>query len=100
MNDLTNSQILRYHNEKKEMVLAYVLVIFLGLLGVHRFYLGYVGTGFIMLGLTLFGFIVVFTFFIAAIWVLVDLFLIPEMTKMHNRKLMTDLEKEAQERRE
>ena len=54
MNDLTDSQILRYHNEKKEMVLAYVLVIFLGLLGIHRFYLGYVGTGFIMLGLSWF----------------------------------------------
>lgn len=50
----------------KSQLVAFLLCFFLGLLGVHRFYLGYVGIGLIQL-FTLGGF---------GIWALIDLFLI------------------------
>ena len=41
--------------QEKSMGLAYVLLIFLGQLGIHRFYLGRVGTGVAQLLLSLVG---------------------------------------------
>ena len=51
--------------------------IFFGVLGVHRFYLGRIGTGIVMLifTLTFFGLI------ISGIWAFIDLFLIPSMIR-------------------
>ena len=53
--------------EQKSWVVALVLCFFLGILGVHRFYVGKVGTGILQL-LTLGGFF--------GIWVLIDLVMI------------------------
>jgi len=67
----------RITNEKPSMAVAYLLAIFLGMLGGHRFYLGKIGTAVTMLLLSL-------TFFglaITGIWLLVDLFLIPGMVR-------------------
>lgn len=50
----------------KSWVVALVLCIFLGGLGVHRFYVGKVGTGILM----------ILTFGGLGIWVLIDLILI------------------------
>jgi TM2 domain-containing membrane protein YozV len=65
----------------RSVALAYVLWFFLGYLGIHRMYCGRVGSGALMLALTVIG---SFTFplgighllvFVIAVWWLVDLFL-------------------------
>ena len=63
----------RITNEKPSTGAAYLLCIFLGAFGIHRFYLGEKGTGLIMLilGITIIGLI------ISGFWAFVDLFLIP-----------------------
>lgn len=65
----------RIANDKPSAGVAYLLCIFLGALGAHRFYLGRKGSAIAMLliGLTLVGLV------ITAIWALIDLFLIPSM---------------------
>jgi TM2 domain-containing membrane protein YozV len=69
----------------KSTPLAYVLDIFLGELGIHRFYLGEQGTGLAMLLITVLtggiGLIVTFP------WAIVDLFLIPRMLERANAKI-------------
>ena len=67
----------RIANDRPSTGAAYVLCIFLGAFGVHRFYLGEKGTGIVMLllGLTIFGLI------ISGIWAFIDLFLIPSIIK-------------------
>ena len=50
----------------KKMVVAALLCFFIGFLGVHRFYVGKVGTGILM----------IFTFGGVGIWALVDLIMI------------------------
>lgn len=82
----TDQQMLVEHrlsNDKKSIGVAYILWLFLGGLGAHRFYLGKTGSGIAMLCLTLIGMITLVVyigaFILAAvgIWMLVDAFLIP-----------------------
>lgn len=74
----------------KEVGIAYVLWLFLGTLGVHRFYLGRTGTGIAQLVLSLVGWatailLVGFVFLaVVWVWVIVDAFLIPSMTRSAN----------------
>ena len=74
---------MRYDANKKSTLLAYILWFFLGLFGVHRMYLGRVGSGIAMLvlhGLSwltwyiLIGFV---GFGILGLWWLIDALLIP-----------------------
>ena len=76
----------------KSLALAYVLWLFLGLIGVHRIYLGRVGSGVTMLILTLLagvfslvpilGWIVaLFVLVPVGVWWIVDVFLIPGIAK-------------------
>jgi TM2 domain-containing membrane protein YozV len=59
-------------------IVALLLCFFLGMLGVHRFYLGYIGIGFIQLGMFLLGFLLSFVIIgipiliALSIWVLID----------------------------
>lgn len=96
---LTNEEQLLVNSEVQKLgkntAVAYLLDIFLGTLGIHRFYLGRTGSAVAMLVLTLVGaftaiFIIGF-FLIAAsgIWAFVDLFLIPGIIRSTN----TDLER-------
>jgi len=68
-------------NQGKNMVVAYVLWYFLGIVGGHRFYLGKKGSAIaqLILTLTLIGAV------ITAIWWLVDAFLVHTWVKDHNR---------------
>lgn len=77
-----------YDANRKSTGVAYLLCIFLGAVGAHRFYLGRSGSGIAQLALWLLGWV---TFFIAwiplGIWVIVDLFLIPGIAREQNMAL-------------
>ena len=73
---------------QKSVAVAYLLLLFVGGLGVHRFYLGRTGTGVTMLVLWLLGVATIAAFGFGAllliavgIWTLVDLFLVPVMAR-------------------
>jgi TM2 domain-containing membrane protein YozV len=73
MNDITMNE------SDKKMVVAALLCFFIGIIGVHRFYVGKVGTGILMI-VTLGG---------LGIWALVDLIMIitGSFKDKENRKL-------------
>lgn len=79
LNQLTNDERILVNSEVerngKNIVVAYILAVFFGTLGIHRFYMGKTGSGLAMLLIT------VLTLGIGAIvtgvWMFVDLFLIP-----------------------
>jgi TM2 domain-containing membrane protein YozV len=81
----------RVANDGPNMVLAYVLWLFLGILGAHRFYLGRVGSGVVMLVLS----ITFFGLIITGVWWLVDAFLTAGMVQKKRedlrQKLMTEM---------
>ena len=77
----------RVTNDAKSAGVAYLLLIFFGGLGAHRFYLGQTGTAIAMLVLTIAGWLTIaivvgIPLLIAVgIWIFVDLFLIPGMVQ-------------------
>ncbi|SEF15185.1 TM2 domain-containing membrane protein YozV [Rhizobiales bacterium GAS191] len=88
----TQEQILieqRVTNEAKSVGVAYLLWLFVGGLGAHRFYLGRAGSGLVILILTIAGFMTltvgVGLIFLGAmgLWVLIDAFLIPGLVQRH-----------------
>lgn len=91
----------RVANEAKSAGVAYLLLIFLGGLGAHRFYLGATGTGVVMLILSIVGVLtspigVGFVLLAAVgIWWIVDLFLIPGMVQGHKEVVRARLTSDA-----
>jgi TM2 domain-containing membrane protein YozV len=81
----------RISNEKPSMGTAYLLCIFLGLFGGHRFYLGHKGSAIAMLILTCTIVGIVVTFF----WHIVDYLLIPGMVREKIDQLRRDLTMQA-----
>ncbi|MCA0977357.1 TM2 domain-containing protein [Qipengyuania flava] len=74
-----------YDANRKSTGVAYLLAIFLGGLGAHRFYLGYPGTAAVQLVLWVLGWPTAGLFWIPlGIWILIDLFLIPGMARQKN----------------
>jgi TM2 domain-containing membrane protein YozV len=79
--------------QPKSMGIAYALWLFLGQLGLHRFYLGRVGSGIAQLLLGLVGWATVWFFIgfiplaILWIWLFVDLFLTASMVREANRTI-------------
>ncbi len=76
-----------FEANKKEVLVAYLLAFFLGLLGGHNFYLGRNGVAIaqLILTMTLVGMIV------TIVWVLVDSFLIPGWVRGLNNRLASQL---------
>ena len=76
---------------RKSVVVSLLLWFFLGALGVHRMYLGKVGSGIVMALLTIFGWMTMgvligFLFlFIVFIWWIFDLIVIIRSVKSHNQ---------------
>jgi TM2 domain-containing membrane protein YozV len=87
------NKMMMYDASKKSVGIAYLLWFFFGGFGAHRFYLSRTGTGVTILLLTLFSILLMFfgvgflTIWIPAIWVLIDVFLIPGMARRHNMEL-------------
>ena len=70
--------------KEKELVIAYLLWFFLGVLGVHRFYLGRVKTGVAQLLMGTIGAFLIFPLFILGIWWLADAYFVYKYTEEHN----------------
>lgn len=70
-------------NQGKNMIVAYILWYFLGIVGGHRFYMGKIGTAVtqLILSLTVVGLIV------TGIWWIVDAFLVHSWVKQHNAEV-------------
>lgn len=82
-------------NHKKGTGMAYLLWFFLGVFGIHRFYLNRKGSAIALLALFVTGWItsvilIGFLFlFIGGIWLFVDLFLVAGMVRVENERLTT-----------
>ncbi len=80
------------HAPAKELTVAYLLLLFLGTVGAHRFYLGRTGSAIGMLSLAILGaltalVLIGFVLLAAvAVWWIVDLFLTPGMVRDENRR--------------
>lgn len=67
---------------QKSMVLAAILALFLGHLGIHNFYLGYTRAGLAQLGLSIAGWVLAIVLigfvllFVVGVWALIDFILI------------------------
>lgn len=108
---------LEYAAHKKSLVFAYLAWLFFGVFGAHRFYLGRRKTAFAMLALAVSPFVAGFllglligaswadvgdrlntfqriTWAILAIWMLVDIFLIPGMVEGKNAELVQSLHRQ------
>ena len=63
-----------YNQICKNKWIAYLLLIFIGGIGVHRFYLGLAGSGICILALTIISFLFPPAYIALAIWLIIDLF--------------------------
>ncbi len=94
-------RLMRFEANKKSVLVAYLLWFFLGWLGIHRFYLGYVVSGLILLACWAVGSLlsVIYVGFvilaIPAIWWVIDLFLIPGMARERNNQIIVEIERGA-----
>ena len=94
---LDTERMMRYDANKKSALLAYVLWFFLGFFGLHRMYLGRVGSGIAMLvlhGLSWLTYWILIGwvgFGILGLWWLIDALLIPGMTRDYNNRLVDQL---------
>ncbi len=93
---------MRLANESKSVGAAYLLWFFLGVFGMHRFYLGDAKTGMIILGCNIAGVVMIFIpllalmmFLIAAAINLHDLFMIPSLVRGRKERLRQNLADEA-----
>ena len=94
---LDTDRMMRYDANKKSAFLAYVLWFFLGFFGLHRMYLGRVGSGLAMLalhGISWLTYLILIGwvgFGILGLWWLIDALLIPGMTRSYNNRLVDQL---------
>lgn len=83
------------HTPAKELTVAYLLLLFLGTVGAHRFYLGRTGSAMAMLSLavvgTLTAMVLVGFLLLAAVgvWWIVDLFVTPSMVREENQRALS-----------
>ncbi|MDK1376771.1 MULTISPECIES: TM2 domain-containing protein [unclassified Sinorhizobium] len=103
MNLSTAEQILveqRVTNEARSTAVAYLLWLFVGGLGAHRFYTGRVGSGVAILALFVIGVATVgvgigsLILVAWGVWLLVDLFLIPGMIREQRDRVRDSLSKQ------
>lgn len=83
-----------FANRQKKTWVAYLLLILLGGLGIHRFYLGLSTSGAIYVALFVIGFILPVTFLAIGVWYIVDIFLIPKLVDEANLNVRSDIKLE------
>ena len=89
--------LMRYDANKKSVAVAYLLLLFVGLFGAHRFYLGRTGSAIVMLVLALLSFVLTLVavgmigILGLYVWVFVDLFLVPGIVRDFNNRLIASL---------
>ena len=88
-----------FESGKKSTGISYLLWIFLGGFGAHRFYLGRTGSAIAMLVIYILSFILLFAagggllgFIVIGIWWIVDAFLIPGIVRDNNQALQQRIE--------
>jgi TM2 domain-containing membrane protein YozV len=88
---------MRYDASKKSALIAYLLWFFIPACGVHRLYLGRVGSGIFMLALHGISWLLAYILIglpglaVVYLWWLVDALLIPWMTRSYNDRLVDSL---------
>ena len=94
----------RVANEAKSIVLAYLLLAFVGYLGGHRFYLGRPFSAVTLLVLFLIGYVLRIVLVgyvilsVVLIWMVIDAFLIPGMIQDHKEELRRRFTRAAEDR--
>jgi TM2 domain-containing membrane protein YozV len=89
----TARQQMMYDANRKSVGAAYLLWLFLGGLGGHRFYMGKTGTAVVQLLMSIFGWATIIVgiglvlLIPLGIWLLVDAFLIPGIVRDENMRL-------------
>jgi len=101
MVQLTNEERMLVNSElekrKKSKLLAYVLLIFLGTFGIHRFFASKYISGVIQLLLAAIGYMTLWLFvgygllLILYIWLIIDLFLLNGIINRHNNLLEQEI---------
>lgn len=92
MDSRTREQLL-YEANRKSAGVSYLLWFFLGGLGAHRFYLGRTGSAAGQLALGLLGWLPLFLgWMVLGVWLLIDAFLIPDMVRTENMKVINLLD--------
>lgn len=94
-----------YRGSYKSLWLAYILLLLASGLGLHRFYLGYRRTAAMQLGLFALMMVLAFSgfgpgnyvFFLLLAWVVVDLVLLPWLTRWRNEAIATELTRSFKE---
>ena len=89
-----------YDANKKSPVVAYLLLIFLGGFGAHRFYIKRYGSATVLLVLNVFGWplliageqLAALAVGVAGVWVVIDLFLVPGLVRTFNHHLIQRLD--------
>lgn len=72
---------------EKSLAAGYLLLVFFGLLGAHRFYYGYKGTAITQLVLTLLSLVTFgITGIAVGIWLLIDIYFVYQYNEAHNRQ--------------
>jgi hypothetical protein len=103
-----------YDRNKKSMIVAYMLAVLFGGLGIHRLYLDRTRSGYLMFAICMVSlfmrawvssgyqnsdgdivceYIAYFMMFALWVWIIIDLFLIPKMLRKYNAGLAAELRK-------
>ena len=89
MSDFSNYSLARYDVEKKSVGVAYLLFVFFGLIGVHSFYLGHKGTGWLYVIMFLLAFVTFgATLIVSFVMSIIDVFSIPGYVRERNEAIL------------